>query len=700
MSGELERHFGFRHFRPMQDQLVRATLEGRDLLGIMPTGGGKSLCYQLPALMLPGTTIVVSPLIALMKDQVDVLKSRGIRAEMLSSLQGKSEQSAILERFTAGELKLLYVAPERFRYGGFLRRMDAGLISCFAIDEAHCVSQWGHDFRPDYLRIGEAIDAIGRRPVAAFTATATPEVREDIQRFLKLKDPEVLVTGFARPNLEFRVTEVGSNQEKEERLSRILSDGGACIVYCATRKRVERLSEVLRSWRLDHAAYHGAFDEKRRETEQNRFMNREVQVVVATNAFGMGIDRSDIRSVVHYEIPGSVEAYYQEAGRAGRDGLPARCELLFNYGDKRTQEFFIEGSNPPLTFVEEVYASLLRLSDEEQKVRLAVREITETVSSRNEMMVSSALKLLVQVGAIERFPIPGQRIRGTRILQRKTPFSEFAFDRASLREKERRDWLRLDRLIQYANSSECRQGWIQKFFGEDVSETCSNCDNCQSSGLEAARVLNESELLMLRKLLSGVARMSRRIQDGVYEPKFGKTLVCKMLHGSTDRKMEQFQLTRLSTYGILKREGMPRIRAVLEESLRRGLLISTGGLRPLITLSTMGEAVMLGRLKPALCWPEIQSPAKPKPDLRLEYPVSCGSDEDLLKQLKKLRLQLARVRGNIPPYKILSNSVLEELARRQPLTAEEALEIPGIGPEKAKRVVPSFLKVIAGYRRA
>jgi ATP-dependent DNA helicase RecQ len=344
----LQRHFGHAAFRPGQEEIVRAALAGQDLLAVMPTGSGKSIGYQLPALLLPGTTLVVSPLIALMKDQVDELARKGVPAAALHSLASPGERRAAEAAMREGRLRLLYVAPERFASEAFRRLLAETPLARFAVDEAHCVSEWGHDFRPDYRSLADAARACrradggpGRPPVLAFTATATPEVRRDIVELLGLDHPQVFVAGFDRPNLFLDVRKVSGEIEKRALLPGLVGTRRA-LVYAATRKSAERAAEALREAGVAADAYHAGMDEPGRTRVQNRFADGSLSVVCATNAFGMGIDRPDIEAVVHFEIPGSLEAYYQEIGRGGRDGRRADATLLWNYVDVRTREFLIE----------------------------------------------------------------------------------------------------------------------------------------------------------------------------------------------------------------------------------------------------------------------------------------------------------------------------------------------------------------------
>jgi len=348
----LRKHFGHRAFREGQDRVVEAVLSGRDVLAVMPTGSGKSLGYQLPALMLPGIVLVVSPLISLMKDQVDELNRRGIASAALHSMQTAETRRDVIAAARAGRLRLLYVAPERFASDAFVRALADMTISRFVIDEAHCASEWGHDFRPDYRRLADAAaacapgDRRARPPIAAFTATATAEVRADIVALLRLASPDVLVAGFDRPNIFLRVEPVADQNEKHERLPGLVS-GRRALVYAATRKTTEAAAATLQSAGIDAAAYHAGLKDDDRTRVQDAFARGRIRVVCATNAFGMGIDRPDVDAVVHFAIPGSLEAYYQEIGRAGRDGRPATATLLWDYADVGTREFLIDSPRAP-----------------------------------------------------------------------------------------------------------------------------------------------------------------------------------------------------------------------------------------------------------------------------------------------------------------------------------------------------------------
>ena len=341
----MQRCFGYSEFRPGQEKLIDGVLAGRDVFGIMPTGGGKSICYQVPALMLPGVTLVVSPLISLMRDQVQALKAVGVPAAYINSSLSTAQMQAVYRNLLDGRYKIVYVAPERLDYGGFGSVAARIGISFVAVDEAHCISQWGQDFRPSYLRIVQFIDSLPRRPVVgAFTATATRQVREDVERILKLQEPVRALTGFDRPNLSFDVLHP---RGKEGELLSLLASrkNKSGIVYCSTRKKVETVCETLQEHGFAATRYHAGLPEEERNGNQEDFIHDRATVMVATNAFGMGIDKSNVSYVIHYNMPKSIEAYYQEAGRAGRDGAEAECILLYSGGDVTTAKFLIEQSS-------------------------------------------------------------------------------------------------------------------------------------------------------------------------------------------------------------------------------------------------------------------------------------------------------------------------------------------------------------------
>jgi ATP-dependent DNA helicase RecQ len=397
----LKIHYGYSGFRLAQERAIQSILDGRDTLVIMPTGGGKSLIYQLPALALPGVTIVVSPLIALMKDQVDQLEQAGIPATFINSSLAPHEVAERLEAIRSGLYKLLYIAPERFYSQQFTDMLQEIEVSLFAIDEAHCISEWGHDFRPSYMRLRHAIEHIGRPPIVALTATATPEVKEDIARQLNLNLPEILVSGFDRPNLKFGVIKARDPEKYMHILDIAQSMDGAGVIYAGTRQKVEGVLEHLLHNGVEAVGYHAGIDSSDRKRVQDDFMTGRARVIVATNAFGLGVNKPDIRFVVHFDIPGTIESYYQEAGRAGRDGKESFCILLHSPADRYLREFFIKGDNPPPSVVRDVYEIITEHDDD--SILITYGQLMEGVREQvPDMAIGTAVKILEKEGYLRR----------------------------------------------------------------------------------------------------------------------------------------------------------------------------------------------------------------------------------------------------------------------------------------------------------
>ena len=738
IESALKRYFSHDAFRKPQDEIISSIVSGRDTLAIMPTGGGKSLCYQLPAMLLDGITLVISPLIALMKDQVDALIAKGIPAGMINSSQTWEQQLDVLERLQKGELKLAYVAPERFRSQSFMRALKGVKIGLFAVDEAHCISQWGHDFRPDYMRLGEVLDKLGRPICSAFTATATPEVKSDIIQQLRLRQPSVFVSGFARKNLSFNVLEVSSKSEKYSRIYELIDKYKTGIIYCATRKSVESVSEQLWKDGVRHIIYHGAMTPTERDCAQDAFIGKRENIAVATNAFGMGIDRPDIRFVCHYELTGSIEALYQESGRAGRDGAESYCEMLLMYADKRVQEFFIEGANPDANFIRNVYRVVRDNSDNSNECVMPIDSIAEEVADyarfaggyrssnrgfgkrkfggggTNPMAVSSAISILRRFGYLERFDVPSSRVRGTRLLNPDLSADDLIFPDGLLEEKRRRDEAKLRDVLKYAYAKECRQRWILNYFGEQLSSPCQKCDVClQSPQIENFDAIAEDELTEVRKALSGVARMSFRVGQREWEARFGREKIVKALAGSKDEKLLSAGIDNLSTYGILKPHGAKFCSELFTSMLDAKLVEIIDGDYPLVAITEYGVSVMLGEVSELrMRYPRWASKiwkenAKPKKEKKGSIKSSNSSkkvvssdteelsqaDQVLYDKLAKLRLTMSRIR-HVRPFQIFTNATLRELAIHKPRTAEDALQLKGIGENNAKKFLPRFLEII------
>jgi ATP-dependent DNA helicase RecQ len=468
----LRETFGLTELRQGQQEVISRVLKGRDTLAVMPTGAGKSLCYQLPALHLEGTTVVVSPLISLMKDQAEKLEEAGVAAEQLNSAQPRREQGASMERIAEAESDIVFATPERLSDPEFLKAMAAQRVALLVVDEAHCISQWGHDFRPAYLEIGSALEALGQPPVLALTATATPAVVEDIRHKLKRPQLHLVNTGIYRDNLRLQVVQVTNEAEKFDRLLQALRKAqGGGIVYTATVKACTEVHERLLAAGESVTLYHGRLPAAERHANQDRFMNGQARVMVATNAFGMGIDKPDIRFVLHWQMPGSPEAYYQEAGRAGRDGEAADCALVFYRKDRQVQQFFLARRYPTADELRQVVDVLERAGE-----GLAVADIDGRLPAVPGNRVAVALNLLRDGGLVscDRNRIwhrRGEKPAGAQVL------AELA---SGYEHKAERDQEALERMVFYAQTGFCRWRVLLEYFDEPMpfEQRCGHCDNC------------------------------------------------------------------------------------------------------------------------------------------------------------------------------------------------------------------------------
>ena len=690
---ELRRHFGHNAFREGQDTAVRTILDGRDLVLVMPTGSGKSLCYQLTALMLPGVTLVVSPLIALMKDQVDALDRKGIAATFLNSSVDNAEMAYRLDGLRQGRYKLVYVAPERFRNKRFTDALTSVQVSLFTVDEAHCVSQWGHDFRPDYLNLKAVLQRLGDVRVLAVTATATPDVREDIITQLGLALPPrqwpiVAVTGFARPNLYLSITRCPSHRQKLDRLLQMVEAYRCGIVYCSTRKMVERVAEHLKKDGCSPLIYHGAMADGDRSAAQDAFMSAKEPIVVATNAFGMGVDRADIRFVAHWDIPGSLEAYYQEVGRAGRDGASAWCELLYNYADVATQRFFLNGANPEFSDILAVWEAV-REACAEEDVTCAVDVWTKRAKLKNDMAVRTILGMIERAHLITREIMPGNRAYTTRLVPNaKEGLAELRRLAAGLDAKRLRDERKLETLLRYVDHPGCRHAFLCNYFGESMaSPVCTNCDCCCRRTPARLCELDEAQWIVIQKILSCVTRMQGR---------FGGVRVAQVLHGDQAEALIKNGLDKLSTFGLLAELSVPQIRAVMEALMVADCLVITADTYRLISITKYGREVMLRRVANfQMAWPMPTRPtaSKQKTSLLDETGARGKQTTGVAGRLQNWVVHTAATR-KIEPYRILNRATVLAIVAAKPHTFDELEKVKGMGPVKVQRFGRQILDVL------
>ena len=585
LDAALKERFGFTGFRPGQREACEAALAGRDTLVVMPTGSGKSLCYQLPALLRRDLTIVVSPLVALMQDQVEALAARGFGDEvaLINAQRDRAENEAALERAEAGEVRLLYVAPERFSAGGFvesLRSVDVGL---FVVDEAHCVSQWGHDFRPDYFRLADAARAVGASSLLASTATATPRVAKDIARRLGLRDPLLVATGFDRANISFTVARPAPH-EKRRLLIETLRDPTAlpALVYAGTRAGTEELAAELSEELGEPAlAYHAGLERSERATVQRRFLSDDIRIVVATNAFGMGVDKSNVRTVVHASVPASLEAYYQEAGRAGRDGVPARALLLAENRDKALHVHFIKRDELEPELPGRLAAELERAADEGGRYMVEAPLLARAVGCDAERL-RALVGHLVRGGVISPLPAGHDRVAG--VLKASFDARAEARCRASIAEGARSRWRQYREIWAYVEDESCRRETILRHFGDrsrpEPTGPC--CDICDGHLRPAVPEPDPTTLVELDDAILSVVRTAH--------PRLGRTGCVEVLHGARTKKIERNSYDGLPAYGACSKLARAEILERIDALIEKGHLGLSGGRYPVLLEAASARA--------------------------------------------------------------------------------------------------------------
>jgi len=590
-QGALKELFGFDGFRRGQAEAVQAALSDRDVLVVMPTGSGKSLCYQLPGLMRTDLTLVVSPLVSLMQDQVEALERIAPgRVGLVNAQRDAAANRKVVDQAVAGHVRLLYVAPERFSSPGFLERLRGAEIGLFVVDEAHCVSQWGHDFRPDYFRLADAARWLGAKSIVASTATATPQVATDIVERLRLREPVRVATGFDRPNLSFGVVPCATKEAVHRGISAALAEPGSlpAIVYAGTRAECDKLAvRLARELDVPTVAYHAGLPRDARAHSQRRFMSGEVGVVVATNAFGMGVDKSDVRTVCHETVPGSIEAYYQEAGRAGRDGKPARCLLFASSRDKGLHVFFIERSTVDEEAISRIATRVLGRASE-GRYAVGVDEL-RSVGGCDDEAVRAIVGHLARAGVLQPSPGPPDLVAG----RVAGPWNARALAacRTSAREGTRARWRQYRAVWAWVEGDRCRREGILRHFGDQSTPApevpC--CDVCDPSVVPAApapqsRARNAKRPAQLAQRPAGgdLEGLDDAILDVVAtaQPGVGRTRAVEVLRGGRSKVVEKYAYDGLPHYGTYGHLSGPSVLERVDALLNAGTLRSTGGRFP------------------------------------------------------------------------------------------------------------------------
>ncbi len=660
----LQQYFGFDQFRAGQEETIRRILNGQHTLLVMPTGSGKSLTYQLPALLLPGLTLVISPLIALMKDQVDGLTEAGLAATYINSSLPSQEINRRMRAVLEGQVKLLYIAPERLRSRDFTRALARTKVSLLAVDEAHCISQWGHDFRPDYLQIGPIWQALGCPTLLAATATATPTVQRDIIKLLGLPNCQAIVTGFNRPNLTFRVKYAPDDRTKLQTLPALVShqSQGSVIVYTATRRNADDVADFIRSAiGLPAQAYHAGMDRYLRDRVQTDFMADRLKVIVATNAFGMGVDKADVRAVIHYNMPATVEAYYQEAGRAGRDGLPAECGLLFAPDDQSLQEWLIENDTPVYEDLRQVYDLLARTANDGE-VYAVPQELADTTRlhpvkirvTLSELELAGVIFHLGDQGGYGQWKILA--LTGRALEER----AEAIRQRAKIRHQL------LAKMLDYAQLTNCRRKFLLDYFGDTTPPSSPRCcDNHATTHIDnLPKAVTPQEWFPLIVLETVRSLQQRPV---------GRNRLAQLLTGSRAQEMQQFGYDRHKFYGKLSGLSQRQLLGLIDALIETRYVRLSGGDLPVLVLTPLGQQALTTRAALPIRSPGLRPDTDDTADrwqARTERSDTISQTYDLFKQ-------------GLPPAQIAAerhlteNTIYSHLAR---LIADRKIELGQVLP--------------------
>jgi ATP-dependent DNA helicase RecQ len=668
LSQLLHRVFGHSEFRPHQQVVCEAAAAGQDVLLVMPTGAGKSLCYQLPALARGGTALVISPLIALMDDQATKLMALGLRVARIHSGMSRDDSRQACRDYLAGTLDFLFIAPERMRVPGFPEMLAKRKPALVAIDEAHCISAWGHDFRPDYRTLGSFLPALRPAPIIALTATATPLVQRDILQQLQLQNPGVFITGFRRSNLAVEVVELSKPQRPEFAL-KLLKDATArpAIIYAGSRKQAEEFASTMHK-HFPTAAYHAGLDAQTRDRVQRAFLGGKLDCVVATVAFGMGVDKADVRTVVHVALPGSIEAFYQEIGRAGRDGKPSRTVLLHGFADRRLQEFFLEKNYPPTSELETVARALTDAFVPVETLVKKARLDRETLDRAIEKLLATGLAGMDMAGDVRLAPNQGNDAKW------QTGYEAQVANRRA----------QIDRMVAFTESTECRMRALVQHFGDtsDTARSCGLCDVCNPSGSGSANAAHQpttEERTWLRAILSALEGRSTST---------GKLFTD--LHLMKDRSDFDTLLDGLARAGLIAISNDTFRNPEGKDITYKKAAITHEGREP--DEATLDTVWIRGSLSGA---PAGKKKSASKSRTAVASAPLNPKAEELFGKLREWRTEVARP-TKTPAFMILSDAVMRAIANHVPQNLTALHAVPGMGPAKVDRYGAEILAVCRG----
>jgi ATP-dependent DNA helicase RecQ len=679
----LKRYFGYNDFRENQKDVINAISEGRDVLALMPTGGGKSLCYQVPALSREGVCIVISPIISLMYDQVQALRKKQIKAEVLNSTLSIEEQNTVIKKMINSEAKFVYISPERLKNYDFIEAMKQSNITLIAIDEAHCISQWGHEFRPEYSKIDLYIKSVetssrfknGKIQKIALTATANPMVREEIAILSGLNNPSIIVKGFDRENLSFFVHHAESKKDKLFSIIRG-NEGKPTIIYCSSKKKVDATHKSLTEQGFIVGKYHGGMSKENREHNQDLFLNDELQILVATNAFGMGVDKPNVRLVIHYDMPDTIEGYYQEAGRAGRDLKPSECHLLFSPHDRRLHEFLMDASLPPKHIMVKLH-SLIQEWDGEF-FNPSIDALKVVIPSLKDSMVNSALLYLEEAGIIgvSRVLDKNGVVPVAEIIK---PYNSLDKTLEKITERRIHKMRSLEVMERYCSGNVCHRNFMLNYFGEKKDEPCGRCSSC----LEHLQSLENKENYTQEGIV--VVNIVKQLQEKKINIK--SDTLAKLLLGDFDLSVLSIGGHKLSGFGELSFLSKDIVITLISYMKEEQYISDYGDTNEYLYMTNKGNRLLNGE-RFIYIDSGVVKPSFGNNQAHL-------SDKDYMEKISLLRKELSD-EHHVSEFMVWTTATMKELIEKKPKDIEELGNIKTLTKKKIDMFGDKIINVFKG----